>query len=279
MSQLIDNLNEIKRQKDTYLLPQNLKKDVIVLGVTGTYEGGGQEINNQDKTITENGVYTADSGYTGLGEVTVNVTDSEYTTNLALSNQILGGSLPYAELAYIKSTGTQWIDTGVKLSNTMEYELVFKDNNSKEYDVYLGDGSTCVQIQKGSSQNNLYILWQSSSNSGTGYKNADVSDKITIRQSKNKLYINDILNTTYTSQTFTSTNNILLSNIFMNTSHISKMYIYSFKILDADSEIKILDLIPVKRKSDNEICMYDKVTNQFFTNQGTDSFIAGPEIN
>lgn len=30
-------------------------------------------INNQDKTITENGTYTADSGYTGLGEVTVNV--------------------------------------------------------------------------------------------------------------------------------------------------------------------------------------------------------------
>lgn len=31
------------------------------------------EINNQDKTITENGTYTADAGYTGLGEVTINV--------------------------------------------------------------------------------------------------------------------------------------------------------------------------------------------------------------
>lgn len=36
-------------------------------------ETGGTEINNQDKAITENGVYTADEGYTGLGEVTVNV--------------------------------------------------------------------------------------------------------------------------------------------------------------------------------------------------------------
>ena len=35
--------------------------------------GGGQTIRNQDKTITENGTYTADSGYTGLGTVTVNV--------------------------------------------------------------------------------------------------------------------------------------------------------------------------------------------------------------
>lgn len=34
---------------------------------------GGEEINNQDKTITENGTYTADEGYTGLGIVEVNV--------------------------------------------------------------------------------------------------------------------------------------------------------------------------------------------------------------
>lgn len=36
--QLLDNLNEIKNQKGTYLLPENIKKDVTVLGVTGTLE-------------------------------------------------------------------------------------------------------------------------------------------------------------------------------------------------------------------------------------------------
>lgn len=35
--------------------------------------GGGVTIKNQNKTITENGTYTADSGYTGLGTVTVSV--------------------------------------------------------------------------------------------------------------------------------------------------------------------------------------------------------------
>lgn len=34
---------------------------------------GGVPINNQDKTITQNGTYTADEGYTGLGTVSVNV--------------------------------------------------------------------------------------------------------------------------------------------------------------------------------------------------------------
>ena len=35
------------------------------------------EIKNQDINITENGVYTADTGYTGLGSVTVNVSGGE----------------------------------------------------------------------------------------------------------------------------------------------------------------------------------------------------------
>lgn len=35
--------------------------------------GGGAEIKNQDITVTENGTYTADEGYTGLGAVNVNV--------------------------------------------------------------------------------------------------------------------------------------------------------------------------------------------------------------
>jgi hypothetical protein len=54
--------------------PEKIVKGETILGVEGTAEGGsGTEIKNQDKTITENGTYTADEGYTGLGEVVVNV--------------------------------------------------------------------------------------------------------------------------------------------------------------------------------------------------------------
>ena len=54
---------------DSNISPENIKKDINILGVTGTLE----QINNQDKEITTNGTYTADEGYTGLGTVTVNV--------------------------------------------------------------------------------------------------------------------------------------------------------------------------------------------------------------
>lgn len=39
----------------------------------GRHSGGGVELNNQDLAITENGTYTAEEGYTGLGTVTVSV--------------------------------------------------------------------------------------------------------------------------------------------------------------------------------------------------------------
>jgi len=48
----------------------------------GKKSGGGSTINNQDKTVTENGSYTADSGYTGLGTVTVNVPEPSGTINI-----------------------------------------------------------------------------------------------------------------------------------------------------------------------------------------------------
>ena len=41
MSILSERLLEIKRQKEEYIIPENLKKNVTAFGVTGTYEGSG----------------------------------------------------------------------------------------------------------------------------------------------------------------------------------------------------------------------------------------------
>ena len=83
------------------------------VGVALKYnQGGNASINNQDKTITENGVYTADEGYTGLGTVTVDVEGSS-----------VGGEY---EIEAINNTG-KTIDAGDKVwvnRNGDDYELV-----------------------------------------------------------------------------------------------------------------------------------------------------------
>ena len=42
--------------------------------------------------------------------------------------------------------------------------------------------------------------------------------------------------------------------------------------------VMIADYIPAKRNSDNVLGMYDTVSGTFFTNQGTGSFVTGPEV-
>lgn len=55
-------------------------------GLTNSSASTNPPINNQNKTLTSNGVYTADSGYTGLGEVTVAVPPTQpVLTQLAAS--------------------------------------------------------------------------------------------------------------------------------------------------------------------------------------------------
>lgn len=55
---------------DANITAGNIKKDITILGVTGTLEEGPQ-INNQNISVTTDGTYTAEQGYTGLGTVTV----------------------------------------------------------------------------------------------------------------------------------------------------------------------------------------------------------------
>ena len=83
--------------------------------------GGGSTINNQDKTITVNGSYTADAGYTGLGTVTVNV-DTVNNTSLSItpstSSQSFTASSPYTGYGTVTVNAvTSSIDSNIQAEN------------------------------------------------------------------------------------------------------------------------------------------------------------------
>lgn len=71
---------------DSNISAGNIKKDVAILGVTGTYD---PQPTLQDKTVaptTSQQVISADSGYDGLDEVTVSAVTSAIDSNIAAGN-------------------------------------------------------------------------------------------------------------------------------------------------------------------------------------------------
>lgn len=91
----------------------------------------------------------------------------------------------------------------------------------------------------------------------------------------NTVYIN---NTRITTGSIGSANSSLYLFAVRNIERtIAKMRMYECKIFKAG--VMVRHFIPVRRRSDDTICLYDEISQTFFTNQGTGTFIAGPEIN
>lgn len=91
---VLDNASELSSISTTQMSPgsiayvtsngavymlNSLKQWIEQTGDSGT------EINNQNKTVTENGIYVADAGYTGLGTVTVNVQPKTETKSVTIT--------------------------------------------------------------------------------------------------------------------------------------------------------------------------------------------------
>lgn len=133
-----NGLESVTVNGDTDLVAGNIKKNVEIFGVTGSYEGSAQpvlqsktatengtvlpdtgydglssvvvnvsggSINLQTKTVTQNGVVTADSGFDGLSQVTVNVPGGEtaYTSKASLNSVLAHTSFQDEEYNYTTS--------------------------------------------------------------------------------------------------------------------------------------------------------------------------------
>lgn len=114
---------------DNNLISDNIVKDVTIFGVTGTYED--RSINNQDKTVTQNGIITADEGYTGLGTVTVNV-PSQYINNQDKTIDFDG--VYTADFGYT-GLGTITVNAGAVVEEDIEAQLYMINSGNPNIEV------------------------------------------------------------------------------------------------------------------------------------------------
>lgn len=78
-------------------------------------QGGGTVINNQDITITTNGEYTAESGYTGIGTATVNVPEA----NVITATNNTGSSITEGDKVWInENSGSYTIENYSSLDSS-----------------------------------------------------------------------------------------------------------------------------------------------------------------
>ena len=185
------------------------------------------------------------------------------------------------ELSYLRTTGEQYIDTGIKPNQDTSVEIKFQITSQKTQAIYgIRDTNSL----------NTYCLWYYNHTDHTtddesyldGYRtdyntniyftnNTDKTIKI-IKQEKNKIYIDGNLAYTHTNSNFSNTSNLLLfclktnNSNALHTEYEATLNFYYCKIWQGES--LVADYIPVVDKN-GKACIFDKVSNNFKYNSDT----------
>lgn len=194
-----------------------------------------------------------------------------------------GKSLPYdAQVEYLQSSGTQYIDTGILPNNTTKVELkgVFKysaattrfgsraGSTSLQFDIITGiDNTIRIDFGTGTYDNSQWTI-------GKKVVNTIVIDATSKKATAE--YGGSTVTHTYGSS-FPSQSSYPLTLFAFNSAGTilcaSDMIVSSFRCWK--SSVLIMDMIPVRIGTTGYL--YDKVSGQLFGNAGTGSFILGPD--
>ena len=207
---------------------------------------------------------------------TIDVHESEsYTVELGF------GIIPYAyqQVEYLQSTGSQYVDTGIKHS---DYYNTLKTVIDAQY-TSNSVGSNVLSGAKYSSNFHIVASYNNGSfvaNNGTANLNLGTFDML------RHTFVMDIPNgkakkddTTVSFTTKPSIPKNILMLAFEDGSEIkgkASAKIFSFKMYSGETLIR--DFIPCYRKSDSVSGFWDLVSETFFTNSGSGEFIVGGEI-
>ena len=187
-----------------------------------------------------------------------------------------GGGLPegYTAVNYLQSSGTQYIDTGRKLTQdsdiTIDFRIVGEINRN----------AGIFGSRESASKNNLALFQITSPNTFNGdfseyqkhrFTAASSLERTKIRINKAGVWVNDILKKSWSDVAdFETPTNGLIFDVGNNNWSGNKavMRLYSYTDGDAQQLVPCLDANGVP-------CMFDFVSRKPFYNVGTGSFTWG----
>lgn len=177
----------------------------------------------------------------------------------------------YTALEYIQSSGTQYIDTGHKLTQDSDIIIDFKlINNNKSVGIF--------GARESAQKNNLAMFRDGDLFVGDfseypkyRFKTNSSFNRTKIRMNKTGVLVNGILNTSWSNvANFETPTNGLIFDVGNNnwTGNKAVMQLYGYADGNAQKLVPCLDTEGVP-------CMYDLVSRNSFYNAGTGSFTWG----
>lgn len=185
----------------------------------------------------------------------------------------------YTPVEYIETSGSQYIDTGVLMKDTLKVEGEFYDVNSYGYWYgarrNVGGAFPGITATPADSDTTHRFTYGGIANSGDFIKVAtQLNEWHTVSHSKT-LYIDNNLVTTFNNSTFSEDSSLCIfalnetTNLYTGTNPVRMKW---FKLYD--NNVLIRDYIPVK-DNNNVYCLFDLVENKPYYNRGTGDFTGG----
>ena len=242
------------------------------VGTKGIYDASGSYAEQQNLLVSADVANAAI-----MNAINMEFTCAEYNPNDDTDCwkwQIRATEVPtgYTKLEYLESTGTQYIDTGLRVkSNTLaEFEYQFTDTDSRNY--VFGQIAGHVDSVMGYRSANV-LRWFRENPSVS----ADANKHDVVFNADGNIYKdNEIIGTrgVFGSEQ-AQTMLIFAERNDNNAINKGRVKIYNFIFKEGSRTVQ--NLIPARRDSDGTLGMYDTITNTFFTNAGTGTFITGPD--
>lgn len=190
----------------------------------------------------------------------------------------------YTQLEYIESTGTQYVVTDFFFNDiaTDTLSCDFMRTGTGLGSLLYGFRDEYKVNGYGFQFNDVGRTYRQYGDSDSGLSSAsakNLNTRYTVQQTG---YAYTIGGSRYTVVAIAPVQNYPLTvfairNADQPAATITPMRLYNLNVVTAGGNM-ILNLIPAKRNSDNELGLYDLVTGKFYINEGTGSFVAGEEF-